>query len=375
MLKFNSNVPERKTLAKRLEELTGIHSIYTRAPLYAYEVGDYTIDRDGNVLVDEMVADQDVLGTLMTEGLISGGEIVGGDNAEPEETVEATELGETVETTQPDTNEATAGDPSDAVMEEQETVEREEQEVAGQDEPETAEPEMLETDEVPLDMDFSLPLGNHNGVSLRNLVHLIYSRASLINKATGAHFHVSGELIEALKDDSCTYTVQNFRKALAEYEAAHGDPGIEGFRLEEDKVIFCAFPTAEDVDHLTANGQLVVLMNNQAITQKRIQAKTVDETNEKYALRIWLIRLGMNGDEFKSTRKILMENLGGHTAFRTPADAEKARIKNQKKRDALKAAKEEAAAEPIQTGEAEAGARNAEVTVDTAETAEVEAAL
>lgn len=35
MLKFKLNVAERKTLAKRMEELTGIHPYYTKAPLYS----------------------------------------------------------------------------------------------------------------------------------------------------------------------------------------------------------------------------------------------------------------------------------------------------------------------------------------------------
>ena len=51
MLKFELNVAERKTLAKRMEELTGIHPYYTKAPLYSYDIGSYTIDRDGNLLV------------------------------------------------------------------------------------------------------------------------------------------------------------------------------------------------------------------------------------------------------------------------------------------------------------------------------------
>lgn len=34
------------------------------------------------------------------------------------------------------------------------------------------------------------------------------------------------------------------------------------------------------------------------ISQKRIQAKNVNDENEKYALRTWLIRLGMNGSDF-----------------------------------------------------------------------------
>jgi len=295
MLRFHSNVPERKVLAKRLEGLTGIHPVYTRAPLYAYEIGDYTIDREGFLLVSEAAADRDVLGTLLAEGLISGGENVGEvtSGAEQEEVTEGCTVSSEV--------------------------------AAGQD--------VEEADKV----EFSLSLDNHNGVSLRNLVNLIYSRASLINKATGAHFHVSEDLIEALKEDSGNYMVQNFRKVLEDYEAAHGEPGIEGLRLEEDKVTFCGFPAAEDAEHLTANEQLAVLMNNQALSQKRIQAKKVDESNEKYALRIWLIRLGMNGDEYKATRKILMKNLNGHTAFRTPADAKRFLEKQKAKRDARKA--------------------------------------
>ena len=50
----------------------------------------------------------------------------------------------------------------------------------------------------------------------------------------------------------------------------------------------------------------------------------------------------MDGEEFKQTRKILMEKLTGHSAFRTPAEAEKAKAKAQKKRDELRAAKEAA---------------------------------
>ena len=78
----------------------------------------------------------------------------------------------------------------------------------------------------------------------------------------------------------------------------------------------------------------------------------MDAANEKYAMRIWLVRIGMDGDEFKQTRKILMEKLTGHSAFRTAADAEKAKVKAQKKRDELRAAKEAArlAAEARETG-------------------------
>ena len=96
MLKFNRNTEERKTIATRLGELTGMQPFYTRAPRYAYEIGPYTVDRDGNLFVDEEQADADILTALMNEGLITGGEVVGEaddrePDAEPDGTQEARE--------------------------------------------------------------------------------------------------------------------------------------------------------------------------------------------------------------------------------------------------------------------------------------------
>lgn len=179
----------------------------------------------------------------------------------------------------------------------------------------------------PRNMEIALPLGNHNGVSLRNLFNLVYSRAPLINRATGSHFHVDKSLVDALRNDACTYTVANFRKALAEYEAAHGATGVEGLLLAGDKIVFSGFPTDIDLEHLTAYARLAVLMNNQALMQRRVQAKTVRADNERYAMHVWLIRLGMIGDDFKATRQILMERLTGSMAFRT----EKQKYRAQRK--------------------------------------------
>ena len=84
MLKFELNIADRKTLANRMEVLTGIHPYYTRAPLYAYDIGNYTIDRDGNLLVEPENADAELLTTLLNEGLIRGGESVESTEDQPE---------------------------------------------------------------------------------------------------------------------------------------------------------------------------------------------------------------------------------------------------------------------------------------------------
>lgn len=180
----------------------------------------------------------------------------------------------------------------------------------------------------------SLPVGEHTGVSLRNLVNMVYSRDPLLSKASGGHFRVEKELAEILKDDASTATVQTFLKALADYTKTHG--GMEGLQITEQQISFTGFPVPADQAHADAFRQLAAMMNDMALSQKRIQAKEVNTDNEKYAFRIWLLRLGMNGDAYKSTRKVLMENLGGHAAFRTPEEAEKAKAKNKAKREAKK---------------------------------------
>lgn len=362
MLRFKKNVEERKLLAARLGELTGIHPVYTRAPLYAYRVGSYMVDRDGDLYVDEEQADAEILQTLLEEGLISGGEIVGEMDSTQSGPIEVQvgEMGNDIGTETPpqgiegrgDNEEENTGIPHSTVE-----VETEEANESGETEnfetgEEDVQPPTTE-DGIPLDLNIDLPIGRHTGVSLRNLVNLLYSRGDQVSKATGGKFGAEEKLVEALKDDACTYSVANFLKVLNDFESQNGE-ALHGVRITEDRVSFCGFPVAPDKAHLTAFGQLAVLMNNQAIQQKRIQAKAVDTTNEKYALRIWLVRMGMGGDEYKASRKILMERLSGHTAFRTPADAEKAKEKAQKKRDELRAAKEAArlAAEAQENGSA-----------------------
>ena len=361
MLKFNRNTEERKTIAARLGELTGMQPFYTRAPRYAYEVGPYTIDRDGDLFVDEEQADADILTALMNEGLITGGEVVGDANerepdTEPDGMQEAREIqdgaGESEEIEDPESTESdmTASDSisdedasEESVSEEPQSdgPDTEETDHAAPEDPEDTDGDAAGEEPLDMNMNFEIPLGAHTGATLRNLVNLIYSRGPLVNQATGGHFEADTGLIEALKDDRCTYTRANFFRAVSDYEDRHGK-SLYGLTITPETVSFTGFGEAADVDHLRAFGHLAVMMNNQALHQKRIQAKAVDAANEKYAMRIWLVRIGMDGDEFKQTRKILMEKLTGHSAFRTPAEAEKAKAKAQKKRDELRAAKEAA---------------------------------
>ena len=51
---------------------------------------------------------------------------------------------------------------------------------------------------IDLNMSFDFDTGQFDGASLRNLIHMIYSREALLNKSTGGCFHVAPTLIQLL---------------------------------------------------------------------------------------------------------------------------------------------------------------------------------
>ena len=78
-------------------------------------------------------------------------------------------------------------------------------------------------------------------------------------------------------------------------------------------------PTLEE---MTAFRNLAIGMDASAKKLKHSSFKPAQEENPKFAFRTWLIRLGMNGDDFKATRKVLLANLAGDSSFRSPKPAE-----------------------------------------------------
>ena len=86
--------------------------------------------------------------------------------------------------------------------------------------------------------------------------------------------------------------------------------------VDDEKVSFPWFELI-DSDHFNAYTQFITAITKMAREQKRILAKEREVENEKYAFRCFLLRLGFIGDDYKLTRKILLENLEGSAAFKT----------------------------------------------------------
>lgn len=69
MMNIKLATDNRKETAARLAEITGAESRYTKVPRCAYEVGPYTIEKDGSITVAED-ADLAPLQALADEGLV-----------------------------------------------------------------------------------------------------------------------------------------------------------------------------------------------------------------------------------------------------------------------------------------------------------------
>ena len=158
----------------------------------------------------------------------------------------------------------------------------------------------------------------------------------MLSKATSGEFCVSKSLVDDLAD--CRFIRA---QDVATFMKEQGNDDFAGLAFDEEKVTFTGFRAVPDAEHLQTFMKLAAAMNKMAITQKRVQAKKVDDSNEKYAFRIWLLRLGMTGEGYSADRKRLLENLTGHTAFRDEGERERWTARQKERRDALKAKKED----------------------------------
>lgn len=83
----------------------------------------------------------------------------------------------------------------------------------------------------------------------------------------------------------------------------------------DEKVEFPWFTVRQDGD-ADAYCTFISMLCEFAKNQKRINNKPDTSDNPKYTMRCYLLRLGMIGAEYKSTRKVLLRNLSGSSAFR-----------------------------------------------------------
>lgn len=294
---YIKTMENRKELVKRIEQLTGERAVYTRMPECAFIIGSFKVERYGTIVILEEEQDgdaQEIISKLLDEGMIRP--VPDEEPAEAEEET-ADDFEETAEDTEPET------------------------------------------------ISISLPLEGHTAGSIRNLAAMLVSRGNLIRKATGGQFSCTAELMEAINPVTDIPTI---RGILDENSGA-----LEGLVIEEDRITFAGFPLTDDPKKTKAFMQLASLMGRMAKEQKHTLARPVTAENEKYSFRIWLITLGMKGDEYAQTRKILLAPLSGNAAFKDEAMQNRWKEKQRAKK-AVGGTAEESLPDTEESGEAPA---------------------
>ena len=71
------------------------------------------------------------------------------------------------------------------------------------------------------------------------------------------------------------------------------------------------------VGEADAYSRLVAAICDTARKQKRVTTKERDTGNDKFDMRLFLVRLGFIGDEYKEARKILLRSLTGNSSWKS----------------------------------------------------------
>ena len=88
--------------------------------------------------------------------------------------------------------------------------------------------------------------------------------------------------------------------------------------VEKDGKITFPWFTLHGIDgEADAYGHLITAICKMAKEQKRVTATEKPIENEKFTMRLFLIRLGFIGDEYKTARKILLRNLSGNASWKS----------------------------------------------------------
>ena len=278
---IQTNLNDRKELARQLIPFNHNEKLrYTGTPTFAYEGRGFRILRSGDIECDDEKTEAAITAFLQEVGVLP--------QPEPEEGTET---------------EVTQAPPQQDGASESEVL--------------------PQTETEPDRMEIKAPIDGMDGAQLRNLVFMLHAQQYLLNRAAGhENIHVPDRLVEDLKEEPGTdqpsffAIYQNYRKEG------------RGFWIAADTVTFCIAATGNAVKN-RALIELAAFMVSTAKKAKRVQADTRKPENEKYYLRMWLLRIGMGTKASHESRMALLKGLKGWSAFRTEEEA-KAHARKQK---------------------------------------------
>ena len=317
-----TNTTDRKALVKAIAEELHTEARYLRTPTYAYEIGEFTVDRYGNIIGDDFTP---LMSFLLRNGYI-------------------TEDAATAQAAQAEDAEAPAKEEApDAEPVEKDTTE--EFDTATEDTADSEEVEQPAGDSADGRQQITIPAPDITVEQLRNLTYTLYSRQYILNLMTGGNtICIPQELVEALKE-ALPATPEDFTRLLNSHKAL----GLKGFNFEAGQFSMTfPFYEAEPTKWTTFAGlQGRILQMALAATRVFPELIQPEKEAEKYTAHIWLQRMGYKGPEMKEQRNILLKHLHGYCAFSNGAKMQNHKDKYAAIRRERREAERAAAAEPI----------------------------
>ena len=171
---------------------------------------------------------------------------------------------------------------------------------------------------------------NHNRQSLKNLLSIMYAKEDIlfkalqVNEARAARWcqKVREPMLRQARTLSAEETKDLTHKESITNEAE--DSAGEQYRC---------FNSTLHAGRAKAYIDLCLAMSAQAIAQRSTVMRKTHSDNELFTFRVWLVRLGLNGPEFKNTRDHLLANLDGDRAWRYDKDSYEVNKKKKKNRE------------------------------------------
>lgn len=184
-------------------------------------------------------------------------------------------------------------------------------------------------------MHIHVDAANHTAKSLKNLLFTFRAKEDLIFKAVGTQSNRLAQWCKPI-DDTLVDRVKKIKKldgnTLKEtwystyaqsweiQDAHYNSSRYHALNLHSvyfrGTVEFRLFEATLHAGEARAYINLCLAMSAQAINSKRASAEVLDNGNDKYAMRCWLLRLGFIGDEYKTIREHLLKRLSGNAAWR-----------------------------------------------------------
>mgnify|MGYP000924231063 FL=1 len=251
---YNVSGADRKQLVKAIGDALGIRPKYMGTPSFAFQIGNYEVSKHGVLIFEKDEQTANVLAAIEAAGFIA--EQSEGDVRTDGSENDAEEIPQE-EGTQITGIEAMAQTTEEHIMEESAPI---------------------ESQEDIINLSISMPREKFSDTALANLDALLKSKGNLI-------------------------------KAAFDIEEAN-------YTLTEERITFAWFHGTLTSEAYRAYADFIGKLCDMARRQKRVLAKEKEVDNPKYAFRCFLLRLGLIGNKYKTSRKILLQNLWGNSAWK-----------------------------------------------------------